>query len=166
MDKVRNPEKYKELRQRHKDELVELLMQYADYTIKEAAWQLDMTEPYLRTLGWQLNIPFKKSIRSNTSKRLNAPMVVLLSSWPAAQSMKRLSAWNAMAGAMISRAMICKIASSVAARAVALCANGKMGKRKPVFANCFVCAAQHELISGNKCLLPRMHHLFCLRGAA
>ena len=69
MDKLRNLEKYKELRQRHKDELVELLMQYADYTIKEAARELEMTDPYLRTLGWQLNIPFKKSIRSNQKER-------------------------------------------------------------------------------------------------
>ena len=69
MDKITNLEKYKELRQRHKNELVELIMQYADYTIKEAACQLEMTEPYLRTLGWQLNIPFQKSIRSNQKER-------------------------------------------------------------------------------------------------
>ena len=67
-----------------------------------------------------------------------------------------------MAGAMISRAMICKSALSVAARAVALCANGKMGKRKPVFANCFVCAAQHELITGNKWCILGSKHLVCL----
>ena len=65
MDKVRNPEKYKELRQRHRDELHELLMQYEDYMIPEAARILGMCPRYLRTLAWQLDIPFQKKVFKN-----------------------------------------------------------------------------------------------------